>query len=1152
MKGLKKLASIVLALSISFSIVGQAFAGAATLDEENFLEEINLSDEIVSSEQPESDYIEENTSPTEYVTSNEIDEINEDPEYPRPSVMSLMQRATSAISGTTQFGVKTPVHSDLLANNDKYIGIDVSKWNGTIDWKKVKAAGIDYAFIRVGYRGYGSSGTLVVDEKFKTNIQNAIANDIDVGVYFFTQAINKAEAVAEANLVLQQIKGFDLKLPVVIDIEDATVSNGDVGRVDLANLSRTELTNICKYFCDTVENAGYKAMIYANKNWLTNILYRDQLQNKYQIWLAHYINKTTYTDKYQYWQYSSVGKVNGITGNTDLNIRYITEPYKVESLEAQVSANKSITLSWEETSNAQGYIVYKVTDDIYTQIGTTTSTSFIVPDKYVVADSYNTYAVKAFSNYDVKTLYGEMSDKLTINTKYSSPENITVSGYGTDFIQLKWDKLLNAKSYNVYTKLDDDTSYTLVATTNTNQVKLSNLSQGTKYWVTISAVVDENGQEIISSNSIAQQVATSGEEPTNFAVATKSTNSVKLSWDPVDGADRYNLYTYNKQTGEAKYLTNKSTAYATVKNLEAGTEYSFKIRSVVDTPDKLYYSKMTAPLTVYTTPAKVSLTATTSADSVSLKWTSGGNDVKYNVYQYDTSKKAFVRIAQTSSRNFKVTNLEKYTNYRFKVVAVTPDNTFGQYSSEVTACTTFTKPNNIKISNITSNSMKVSWSKISGVTGYEIWSRNGTSGSFKLLKTLTGTSYTISKISSGKAYTVYVRAYKTVGGKKRYGPISNYAYGAVAPSKVKTVTFNKNNSKETSVPLSWTKSSNATGYAVYLYNSSTGKYTLKANTKTNSVSISSLSPGSNYTFKVRAYTEIGGKKYYSGYSSSVSAFTRAKAPTNIKVSKNYTTSATLSWKSAKSARGYYVYRYNSSTKKYTYLGKTTSTSYKVTGLKSGTNYTFAVKSYRAWNNALWNSGYSQKLTMATRPVSTNGLKVSKATESTVNLTWKKAAKATGYHVYRYDQTTKSFKYVKAVTTNSASITGHKANTTYRFKIKPYKLAGGVKYYASSYSNEIKARTAPKIMSTAKAKASTSNSITLEWKKSTGATKYRVYIYNKTTKKYDKVADTSSLSYKIKGLKSNTSYSFRVKPFSTYNKLNTYNSSFIKIKHKTTK
>ena len=192
-------------------------------------------------------------------------------------------------------------------------GIDVSKWNGNIDWNAVKNSGIEYVIIRCGYRG-SSQGALIEDPKYKTNIQGTINAGLKVGVYFFTQAISEAEAVEEASMVLELVKNYKISYPIFLDVE----ASG--GRAD--SIDKATRTAVCKAFCQTIQSGGYTAGIYANKNWLTEKIDAGAL-GSYKIWLAQYADKPTYSGRYDIWQYQSTGKVSGINGDVDMNWSYL-------------------------------------------------------------------------------------------------------------------------------------------------------------------------------------------------------------------------------------------------------------------------------------------------------------------------------------------------------------------------------------------------------------------------------------------------------------------------------------------------------------------------------------------------------------------------------------------------------------------------------------------------------------------------------------------------------------------------------------------------------------------------------------------------------------------------------------------------------------
>lgn len=230
------------------------------------------------------------------------------------SILSSVPKHNFATSG-----FKVATNGELTYSENGTIishkGIDVSKFQGTIDWTKVKNTGVEFAMIRSGYRSYGK-GVITDDGNFKQNVSGASNAGLDVGVYFFSQAITVTEAVEEADYVLSCINGYKVNYPVVVDIEE--IAN-DTYRQE--NLTVKELTDICIAFCERIKAAGYTPMVYSNlKSYVANL---DLTRlDAYEKWYAYYDTSLYFPYKISMWQYSDSGSVDGITGAVDLNISF--------------------------------------------------------------------------------------------------------------------------------------------------------------------------------------------------------------------------------------------------------------------------------------------------------------------------------------------------------------------------------------------------------------------------------------------------------------------------------------------------------------------------------------------------------------------------------------------------------------------------------------------------------------------------------------------------------------------------------------------------------------------------------------------------------------------------------------------------------------
>lgn len=217
------------------------------------------------------------------------------------------KKESNGVKSVTEF-------SDVIKdykNDNTQIGIDVSKWQGDIDFSKLKSAGVEFVIIRIG-SSTGINGENFIDSKFIQNIKNANSVGIPMGVYFYSYANSVDRAISDAKWIIENIKDYKVELPIAFDWENW-------GSFNTYELSFFGLTNIAKGFMDTVKSAGYDAMLYSSKTYLENIW----MSVEYPVWLAHYTKNTNYAGDYSYWQICSNGRVDGINGDVDIDIRYI-------------------------------------------------------------------------------------------------------------------------------------------------------------------------------------------------------------------------------------------------------------------------------------------------------------------------------------------------------------------------------------------------------------------------------------------------------------------------------------------------------------------------------------------------------------------------------------------------------------------------------------------------------------------------------------------------------------------------------------------------------------------------------------------------------------------------------------------------------------
>lgn len=205
--------------------------------------------------------------------------------------------------------------------NISYMGVDISKENGDVDFSKLKKAGVQFVMIKVGARGYGN-GQVALDDHFAEYMKGATEAGLNIGVYFFSQAITKEEALEEANLVYENIKDYKITYPIAFDMEKIT---GDISRID--TLTKEEKSNIALVFLQALKDVGYKGIIYGNKEWLIQQINLSTV-GSFDIWLSQIGNAPDYPYKFSMWQYTQSGKIDGITGDANLDICFINYEMK--------------------------------------------------------------------------------------------------------------------------------------------------------------------------------------------------------------------------------------------------------------------------------------------------------------------------------------------------------------------------------------------------------------------------------------------------------------------------------------------------------------------------------------------------------------------------------------------------------------------------------------------------------------------------------------------------------------------------------------------------------------------------------------------------------------------------------------------------------
>jgi GH25 family lysozyme M1 (1,4-beta-N-acetylmuramidase) len=456
-----------------------------------------------------------------------------------------------AMTKTSSYG---SIHGAQFEGSTIIPGIDVSKWNGTIDWTKV-AQTQKFTFIRVGGR-YSSSGGLYSDSKYKENIENAYNAGLDVGVYFFSQAITADEAKKEAEYALSLIEGYESKvnLPIVFDFE--YYSGGRLAKASLSDTQRTEIVNA---FCQTIEEAGYTACLYANISMIVNDLNISSIDDKYQVWVARYNTRVStstlaYDEKYAFWQYSSSGSVSGISGNVDMNHEYQFKPSKVTGLKTGSSESFVIDLTWNKQVGVYGYQVYRADeeDGNYTRIATVRGASMTsYTDSDVKLGEKYKYKVRAIYKQQSGNVTGSYSSVVSAETIDAKVENLQQTDATTTSITIGWDAAEKVAGYELYRYDNETDSYIKLVTLPASETSYidSGRKAGKKYEYQVRAYAKDGTATLYGPYTTAK-LTTKPAKVRELKIVSVSKHKVTLTWSKRVRCTGYYVYRYDADAKE--------------------------------------------------------------------------------------------------------------------------------------------------------------------------------------------------------------------------------------------------------------------------------------------------------------------------------------------------------------------------------------------------------------------------------------------------------------------------------------------------------------------------------------------------------------------------------------------------------------------------
>ena len=636
-------------------------------------------------------------------------------------------------------------------------GIDVSKWNGNVDWDKVKADGIDYVIIRAGY------GNSNVDPYFKSHIEGASKAGLKIGIYWFSYATSVEKAKEEAAKCLETIAPYKNKIsyPVFYDFEYASVDYATKMGVKITKDLSSKMAHV---FLNEIKNAGYINGIYTNKDFGDRYFDEDILYNNY-LWVAQYASTCTYPRPYMMWQFTEKGTINGIGTPSnpvyfDVNYTYL-KPYTdeiingvpeskidlssatVNSIDSQTYTGSSIEPSVTVTLNGKTLKLnkdYKVSYSNNIAVGTAT----------ITINGIGNYTGSKIINFDI------VPKKLDLSS--ATVNSISSKTYTGASIKPSVTVKLNNKTLKLNT--DYKVSYS------------NNKNIGTAK-ILIKGIGKYDGEKTVTFNIIPSKV-------TNLKSSKKTYNSITLSWNKINNVTGYKIYRYDKKSNSYKYLATAKTNSYTDKSLKASSTYSYKVRAYKGSLNGSYSNTIDVKTSPNYAPKVTGLKLKTQkSDSLTISWNKINNVTGYKVYRYDVKTESYKLIktisnaSTTSYTNSKLTSATKYL-YKVRSYKIVNNKTHnGDYSSSLAATTKPLTPT-VKLTSPSTKKIKLTWTNInSRTTGYNIYMATSKNGTYKNIGSTSKKSFTKGSLKKGKTYYFKVRAYRTIDGKKVYSSYSS-------------------------------------------------------------------------------------------------------------------------------------------------------------------------------------------------------------------------------------------------------------------------------------------------------------------------------------------------------------------------------------------
>jgi len=875
-----------------------------------------------------------------------------------------------------------------------------------------------------------------------------------------------------------------------------------------------------------------------------SIVYYDYL-NGIEKTLTSTTNRITITGLSAYAPYrikvAGTAKPSGylVTGNYCENFYAMTNlPSPV--LKGTITGVSSLSLSWNAITGATGYTVLVLDPDtgeyVYGTDLLTTSTSLtgLTMGKtytFVVASFYFKLGIRYYSELSVPV--SVTPSPIAVTGLKSTP--LTIGGFS-----ISWSPMEGAEGYEICQATTATGTCTSLGTTTSTSFEKTGLVFNTSYYYQVRAYLTYDGARVYGAYSARATFKTGVPVVTDPVTQSLNYTSVKFSWSAIAGVSGYEVYRSLGGAGPYALVGTTTSLNHTSTGLYVYQMYFFKVRAYKLVGTTKIYGAYSTPVMGGPIPSTPEITVTSiGTTTLKVTWPAITGSTGYILW-YSTSNDPQENLTWLTTNSATISGLQPNTTYYFRVNSYVLVGVSKYFSHDSNIASAAPVPNTPTLSGsvLDYQSTKLSWSAISGASGYELLKYNSNTSTYELLSDTTNLNFTDSGLVSGSSNLYKVRSYVMVGEERVYSIQSSSISLIPVPSFVSGLSVQF--PKYTQLSLSWSAVTGASGYEVSRSTSLTGTYaSLGFVEGDTSYTSTSLAFNTTYYYKVRAYTTVDSVKVYGAWNGAISGKTALETVTGNTVAYTSYSSNLLSWSAINGATAYEIYRSIGTSTTYTLLVTVTGVSYSNTALLTNTKYNYKVRAYRLVGTTKVYGAFSTVVSATPLPWKPT-LTLTSSGYDSLKVTWAAVGGASGYEVSYSTSELGTYTKLALLTTTSVTIPSLLTNTSYYVKVRTYRIVGTTKIYG-----EFSSITSDKPIPSTPVLSVSSTGYTshkLSWLAISGASGYELSVLEPGATEYALLSDTTLLTINHESLLTGQSYSYKIQAYRIVSEIKVYSNA----------